>query len=198
MATTQLSPPISAHIPDELWLHILTYLAPKDIWSSARPINQQLTRICSDLLLTDEIMRKFTVGVSISLGAGTRHRWYDIRGTLTFSFQSFSKHNGQYALFGACLAHPSACYDRAMEKWKRMSADGLGERQEWRVQHGYEGDLKYVRLPKLIVAAEQDGGGVWCDWREMFDAYFGVLEGATGNDMQEEGDGTRTDASAAM
>lgn len=162
------------HLPDELWLHIVSYLEPKDIWSSARPINQQLTRICSNLLLTDEQMRKFTIGISFSLGAGAHHRWYDIRGTLTFSYHSFSKSNPQFALFSACLAHPSACYDRAIQKWKGMSSGSLGEKEMWRLQHGYEGQVKVVRLPKLVVASEEDGGGVWCDWRELFDACFGA------------------------
>ncbi|KAK4542036.1 hypothetical protein LTR36_007067 [Oleoguttula mirabilis] len=174
------------HLPDELWLHILTHLPAKDVWASARPLTPQLTRLCEELATSTNTMRNFTVGISFSLGAGARHRWYDIRGTLTFSFQRFSEYNARYVLFGACLAHPSACYGRAMEKWRGIcggggggedGAEGLGLREEWRVQYGYEGDVKVVRLPKLIVASEADGGGVWCDWRELFDAYYGVLRG---------------------
>lgn len=117
------------------------------------------------------ILEKFTVGLQFSLGSGAHHRWYDVRGTITFSFQSLHRHNPQYGEFGACLVHPHACFDRAMERWKRMSAEGLGAQNDWRVQYGYEGQLRVVKLPSLVV---KDGDGVWCDWKEMFDAYFGA------------------------
>lgn len=33
---------------------------------------------------------------------------------------------------------------------------------------GSEGQLKTVRMPKLIVSSK----GAWCDWRELLSAYF--------------------------
>ncbi|EMC91394.1 hypothetical protein BAUCODRAFT_326680 [Baudoinia panamericana UAMH 10762] len=156
------------HLPDEIWLQILNYLPPLDIWRSVHLTNTQLASAAEEAMLK-RIIESFTIGLSFSLGAGSRHRWYDIRGTITFQFKEINKHNPQYVLFGSLRVHPDHAYSRAMERWKRMSADGLGGRQEWRVQYGDEGPLKMVRLPKLIVA---DKEGIFCDWKELFDVYF--------------------------
>lgn len=63
-----------------------------------------------------------------------------------------------------------------MERWHQIAAKGVGPDVEWSVQFGYQGEVKDVRLWKLVVANAGSGGdagdGVWCDWREMLDAYF--------------------------
>jgi len=156
------------YLPDELWLRILHHVPPQDIWLGVRPINKQLAA-CAEDAVTGEPISKFTVGITLSLAAGQHHRWYDVRASITFTFKEFNERNAQYALFGNCLVHPQNCHDRTMEKWNQITAKGLGDRQEWKVQHGYEGDMRTVRLPRLVVA---DGEGVWCDWKELFDAYF--------------------------
>ena len=88
---------------------------------------------------------------------------------MTFYFLSINKHNPQYALFGACTVRPESCHQRTMEKWKQMCVDGVGTRQEWRVQCEDDGEVRIVNLPHLVVAGEE---GIWVDWREMFDVFF--------------------------
>ena len=161
------------HLPDELWLHILAYLPPADIWRTLHPLSRQLSACTEDYLVSphcSNVLSRFTVGHQFSLSSGSHHRWYDVRGTITFTFKGISKHNARYAWFGSYLVHPQRCNARAMEEWKRMSERGVSGRQEWRVQFGYDGDVRLVRLPKLVLLAGEEG--VWVDWREMFDAYF--------------------------
>lgn len=109
--------------------------------------------------------------MQFSLGTGSHHRWYDVRGNITFTFRQFNRFNDQYALFGECLVHPQGAYARAMEQWKRICVNGVGERVEWKVQEGFSGEVRAVRLPKLVI--EGEGRGLYVDWREMFDAYYG-------------------------
>lgn len=63
-----------------------------------------------------------------------------------------------------------------MEQWRQITPTGVVSNIEWAVQFGYQGEVKDVQLRKLVVANRESGRdageGVWCDWREMFDAYF--------------------------
>lgn len=158
-------------LPDELWVHILQYLSARDAWKSARLVNRQLSRIILEQLTSAKHMSRFSIDISVSLGSGSHHRWYDVRGRITFAFQHFNRHNAQYAHFGSCVVHPAGSYARAMEQWKRMCGTGMGERVEWRIQEGVDGEAKIVRLPKLVLDGE--GSGLYVDWRELFDAYYG-------------------------
>lgn len=114
-----------------------------------------------------DLISSFTVGVQFSLGSGAHHRWYDIRGSLTFSFTGLSKQDPRYGKFGACLVHPHACFGRAMQKWKEICS--AGKPQSWRVQRGLQGEMRTVRLLKVIL---DEANEVRCDWRELLDAYF--------------------------
>jgi len=134
---------------------------------------------CRALPIRKRIYKLFytqSIGLKTSLGAGTHHRWYDVRGTITFSFQHFNRHDLQYAFFGAPLVHPQSCTARAMEQWRQIAATCVGPNIEWAVQFGYQGEVKDVQLRKLVVANGESGrdagDGIWCDWREMLDAYF--------------------------
>ncbi|KAK3075706.1 hypothetical protein LTR53_000748 [Teratosphaeriaceae sp. CCFEE 6253] len=160
------------HLPEEIWLQIFTYVLPSDVWSSVRLVSKQFTLYAEDTMTRPQVIGRFTTAFRFTLGGGSHHRWYDVRPSMTFSFKEFNKHNPRYALFADCRIHPPGTYVKVMEHWKRLTANnGLGRRQEWRVQHGDEGEVRTVVLARLVVA---DGEGLWCDWRELFDAYYGL------------------------
>ncbi|KAK5705605.1 hypothetical protein LTR17_021550 [Elasticomyces elasticus] len=159
------------HLPNEIWLQILSNLPVSDIWLTIHPVSRQLAG-CAEDAIRDWHFSKFTIALSFSLAAGAHHRWYDVRSSITFTFKAFSTHNPRYALFGSCIVHPQRCFDRAMEEWKRVTGDGVRDDQEWRVQHGYRSEPRSVRLPSLGLADASQGTAIWVDWREMLDAYW--------------------------
>lgn len=149
-------------------MDILQYVEAQSLWQ-CRNVSKQLRECAEDRTLISEALKHFTVGVQFSLGSGHRHHWYDIRGTVTFSFAHLNKLNPQYALFNAPLVHPSSYFERAMDRWKPMCARGVGESQEWRVQYGFEDEVRILKLPKTVMGGDE---GIWVDWREMMNAYY--------------------------
>jgi len=159
------------YLPDELWLQIVAALRPDDLWI-LHQTSRQLQRVVEEVWQSPRgPISIFLVGPQFSLGSGSHHRWFDVRVTITFTFQSFSSGNPQYAKFGSSLVVPEGYCKPALEKWKRMCRRGIGDRQDWRVQCGYEGDLRVLKLPHLQLVGDE-GVGLWVDWREMFNIYF--------------------------
>lgn len=156
-------------LPEELRLHILSYISPSDLWLSVRHINKQYRNYAEDVA-SKQLVPKFTIGLNFTLGSGSHHRWYDIRGTVHHGFIQINKVNPQYALFEISTVLPQSCRQRVLETWKRMCATGFGPEQEWRVT--YSGTGLLMKLPRLVLSAND---GVWCDWREVLDGYFARL-----------------------
>lgn len=153
-------------LPDEIKLHILSYLSPQELWQSARNINDQW-KSYADEIATKQHIPKFTIGIHFTLGSGQTHRWYDVRGTITTSYRNINKINPQYALFQLTEALPTASESRVVEKWKQLCASGFGPEQEWRVT--FNGDGLLMKMPNLVLSADD---GIWCDWREMLEGYM--------------------------
>ncbi|EME39259.1 hypothetical protein DOTSEDRAFT_38479 [Dothistroma septosporum NZE10] len=164
-------------LPTEIWLSILQHLSPQDLYLNTLNVNKRL-RSCSDDILSNESLRNFTVSMSFGLGASTRARWYDIRGSVTMSFTSVSKRNPQYALFEKISVLPDTCHRRVQDTWNRICVAGVGSDVLWRVQLHRNAsdesattgsDVRAVKLPSLVVSEDH---GVWCDWRELMGVYF--------------------------
>jgi hypothetical protein len=153
-------------LPDEIRLHILSYVAPSDLWHSVRHVNQQYGKYAEEVASKQHVPN-FNVGLNFTLGSGSAHRWYDVRGTITTSFRYINKINSQYALFEITEVLPEASSSRVVEKWKRMCASGFGPEQEWRVT--FRGDGILMKMPNLVLSAND---GIWCDWREMMEGYI--------------------------
>ncbi|KAK3072530.1 hypothetical protein LTR53_006666 [Teratosphaeriaceae sp. CCFEE 6253] len=158
------------YLPSEVWLQVFSYCSLQDIWVTLRRLNRQLAACAEDVTIQSTLLSRFTVAIRFPLeptGTDGEPREQVTLSTITFTFRELSSYNPTYALFGSCLVHPRRHYAQATQHWEWLAANQLGE-QQWRVQHGYEGEVRIVRLPRLIVA---EGEGVWCDWRELFDAY---------------------------
>lgn len=156
-------------LPEELRLHILSYLPSSDLWLSVRHINQRYSRYADDVACKN-LVPKFTVSLRFTLGSGSSHRWYDVRGSVHQGFKEISKLNPQYALFEIVTVHPESYHDRVMQDWKRMCASGFGEAQEWLVT--FRGTGLLMKMRKHVLSAED---GIWCDWRELLDGYYARL-----------------------
>ncbi|KXT06361.1 hypothetical protein AC578_9202 [Pseudocercospora eumusae] len=154
-------------LPEELWLEILRYTSSEDLWLSIRHVNKRFQALAEDVVQS-QTTPNFTICLNYTLGSGTHHRWYDVRARVTLGFSSICKHNPQYALFDKITILPESCHERAWEKWNQISAGGLGNEVEWRIRLGTDGELKTVRMLKLVTSSK----GAWCDWRELLDAYF--------------------------
>lgn len=162
------------HLADELWLRILSQLDPKTIWTSVRHVNKQLLG-CSESHMTSlsvSVLPRFSVGIAISLGSGSRHHWYDIRATITFTFQRMHPTLPRLATFGSCLVMPNQCYEVAMKQWNHVvAAGGIGTKQEWKLQEGLD-SVKKAKLKTLVVVGVPGAAAVSCDWRELLSVYY--------------------------
>ena len=153
-------------LPEELRLLILSYLSISDLWLKARYINDRYRNYVEEVA-AKELLPKFSIDLNFTLGSGSTHRWYDIRGTVHHRFKEINRPNPQYALFEISSIWPHGSHDRVSETWKRMCASGFGPEQEWRVT--FKGTGLLMKMPKLVLA---DQDGLWCDWQEMLDGYL--------------------------
>ncbi len=119
-------------LPEELLLHILSYLSPVDLIYNIRHVSHRYLHLSDEVASTQHIPN-FSIGLNFTLSSGSHHRWYDVRGTITTTFRHISKTHPQYALFEVTDVLPKANQARVTEKWKQLSAQGFGVGQEWRV-----------------------------------------------------------------
>ena len=166
MASTTQQEPASPllHLPDEIWLEILGHLDYLTLWQT-RAISTKL-RTESERLAVATLLPNISMALTYTLSSGTRHRWYDVRATITFAFSSVNKHNLDFALFGIARIHPTNFHDRALKKWLPMCSRGLSPALEWQVS---DSATTYgMRLSKVVGAQD---GALWCDWRELITAW---------------------------
>ena len=170
MSATHLDIPITPlpHLPPELWLHILTHLPLTTLWTTLRPVHPIFkSEIESHFLRTH--LPDFTLFKTFSLASGTRHRWYDVRATVTLGYSGVveqeRKGEREWVLFEVKGFTPPNYGERAGEKWRGLCAGGgLGRGMEWQVE--FEGNVAGVRLESVLPDEGQEGR-VWVDWREV-------------------------------
>lgn len=153
-------------LPDELWLQILTHLPYHVLWTTIRAVHPKL-RTEAEKLTTIHLLPTFTLALPFTLGSGSRHRWYDVRATITLSFSSIDKHNQDFALFAVTGVHPPNYTERALERWRPMCVQGVGAGLEWQVSS--ERVTYGIKLEKIVSAED---GGLWCDWRELLNGWI--------------------------
>lgn len=156
-------------LPEELRLHILSFLPHSDLWLSVRHVNSRYRSYAEDVACK-KLIPKFTIGMNFSLSPGAHHRWYGVWGTVHHGFKEINARNPQFALFETISVDPKTCQERVLETWKRMCASGFGPEQLWRVYLYPTGLL--MEVPTLVLS---ETGGVWCDWRELLDGYYARL-----------------------
>lgn len=154
-------------LPIELWLEVLKYVDPSDLWLSARSVSRNFRTYAEDVAAA-QLIQRFSISLKFTLGSSNRRHWYDSRGSVRFQFKKISKHNPQYAEFDAINVLPEACSQQAWEKWNRICVDGIGPHNSWRVKIDDDEDVDAC-LPKLIISQKH---GIWCDWREMLNVYY--------------------------
>lgn len=169
------------YLPDEIWLRVLAHLNWPSLWQM-RTVHPKL-RVEAEKLATSNLLPIISLAVTYTLGSGTRHRWYDVRATLSFSFESINKHNPHFALFKVATVHPPNFSDRALEKWRPMCARGLDPALEWQIN--LDRDVYITTLNKLVATED---GSLWCDWRDLLTALIRKQVSRKGR-LGESGDG---------
>lgn len=61
-------------LPEELYLHIFTFVEPQDLWLSIRLVSRSFNRMIESHIKTDTLL-KFVIGINYTLGSGTTHHW---------------------------------------------------------------------------------------------------------------------------
>ena len=169
--------PLSS-FPEELLLHIFTYIQPSDLWLSTRLASKSFNRIISSHLQT-AILPHFKISISYNLG---EQRWYDVRTRVFLSYISISKSKSHQALFGNFEVHPEPYTNRAIEKWERLAIQGFNPEltTEWTVQLRIGNprlcDMHQISLRKTYLTEE----GALCNWRELLTGYFHEVAKSSG------------------
>lgn len=129
------------HLPNEIWLEIITSCDPRDLWLSVRTSNRQLSD-CVEQYVKDEVLPQITMTLHFALPS------YDIRQPMrgmaifhhTKCIQS-DRHTGSQDRVSYCLSRtePEHYLERFLDRWEGMreKADGsLGDSLLWDVQLG--------------------------------------------------------------
>ncbi|KAF2774187.1 hypothetical protein EJ03DRAFT_1928 [Teratosphaeria nubilosa] len=173
------------YLPDELWLHILSFVPPAVIWTNCLLINRQLYRL-GQTYAKDELLPRFRLSRTMSLASGSHHRWYDLWGTITFHIptlqsctKSCSGSASGYVLFSEYSASPVKLQERVLLKWRSMavqSPNAKARPREWKVQFGDE-DVNVRTLTTVDVLGDSDGAEIRVNWRELLSQYWGWRKG---------------------
>nr|POE63437.1 hypothetical protein CFP56_04340 [Quercus suber] len=156
------------HLPNEIWIQVLHHLSLQDLWLNTRLLNRQW-RVYVEIHSLQDLVPGFLVGVSLSLGSGAHHRWYDIRATLRFSYMGISDEHPLCAKFGMCSVQPKHQTSRSLKVWQKMCQAGLSRKQEWRLQYGDEGELRKTRLPDVTLGEDNT---LYIGWKKLLTAYL--------------------------
>ncbi|USW57706.1 Putative F-box domain-containing protein [Septoria linicola] len=144
------------NLPEELLLHIFTFVEPQELWLSIRGVSKLFSRIIESHLKTSAAPY-FVIGVNYTLGAGAHHRWYDVRASVFLSYNSIDRENDDLAFFDKMTVHPEPYYDRAIKKWKEIAATGTDPETMWRVQlrngNPRTCEMRFIKVPSTL--AEQ-------------------------------------------
>ncbi|EMF10059.1 uncharacterized protein SEPMUDRAFT_26317, partial [Sphaerulina musiva SO2202] len=159
---------VTPALPEEIYVHIFSYIDPADLWLSTRLASKTFNRIIESHLQLS-ILPFFQISISYNLGGS---RWYDVRTRVFLSYNALDQSRPQYALFDKFEIHPEPYHGRALEKWKRIAEEGVDPETKWMVQLRMGNprlcDMQNVKLSRTILSAE----GALCDWKELFSAYF--------------------------
>lgn len=187
-----MSRTVTPALPEEIYVHIFSYIDPADLWLSTRLASKTFNRIIESHLQLS-ILPFFQISISYNLGGA---RWYDdtrcfkpfffyptmlrtyyiprydVRTRVFLSYNALDQSRPQYALFDKFEIHPEPYHGRALEKWKRIAEEGVDPETKWMVQLRMGNprlcDMQNVKLSRTILLAE----GALCDWKELFSAYF--------------------------
>lgn len=161
----------SASIPTELWLMIFQRVPDADLWLNVRKTCRRF-RACADDIGKEQLLPGFTLQMNYTLGSGSHHRWYDVRGGVRLQFAALSTLNPQYAEFDIAAFTPERCQEKALAKWHSICVHGIGPSHVWRVTKADGGEVR-ARLSTIVVSGKH---GIWCDWREMLVTYYSPCE----------------------
>lgn len=173
------------HLPPELWLHILTFLPLPTLFLILRQVHPLLKSEIETHTLASQLPA-FTLSHTFSLTSGQRHRWYDVRATVTLVWAgrlsedgNVGDGGGKWALLELRGFTPQNYTDRACAKWKAFcGGGGVGAGLEWQAE--FEGQMGVVRLGDVIAEEGEHGEVmVWVDWREVVGRWMRGMEART-------------------
>ncbi|KAF1824122.1 uncharacterized protein K489DRAFT_378525 [Dissoconium aciculare CBS 342.82] len=161
---------VPSRLPVELWLQIFEHVEPSDLWLSVRRVNRTF-RMCAEDIAKAHIIHRISLSMNLSLGSGTHHRWYDVRGSVRLAFKAISQQNPQYAEFEITAFLPVGFSQSAEEKWNRMCAKDTGGDTPWNVKLDGGSPIAML-LPDSTISREQ---GLCCNWKSMLSGYLARL-----------------------
>jgi hypothetical protein len=158
-------------LPVELWLRIFEDVGDPDLWLSVRNVSR-IFRGCVEDIAKTQIIRCFSISTTVSLGSGTQHRWYDVRGTIKLDFKEVLQHSPQLADFEIAAFRPDVFAQRVAEEWNRICANGIDQGLIWNItMTDGTGAAMPVSgsIPDCVVSKDHN---LRCDWRLLLCSYF--------------------------
>lgn len=153
-------------LPTELWLQILADVDVHDLWQNVRQTSTQLQHY-ADEVVRSTILPHTRLVTSLSLGAGSSHRWYDTTGTIHCSFISLDRGSeGERVVWRIVDITPATWSERALARWSGVvGKPGLPVTDIF--VNGQ--DVKLGRFRPGLLREEERDRTVSCDWRKVLD-----------------------------
>ncbi|KAK6391672.1 hypothetical protein LTR65_004166 [Meristemomyces frigidus] len=165
------------YLPNEIWLDIVAYCDPRDLWLSLRPSNRQLSD-CVEQYFRDELLPQTVISLPIALPT------YDIRqpmrGKAVFQYTECARGEGQSKdRVSYCFSKTEPWHYQAqfLDRWQGMreKADGrLVDKLRWDIQlidKTVTVGLKEARID-AAQAVEAEAAPLSFEWKSNMTRFF--------------------------
>ena len=162
------------HLPNELWLHILTYCSPSDQWLGLRLTSHQL-KACVEQHFEREVLPSLEISMPVALPT------YDMRNPLRgkATFQPVSPRAGrEHSRMHLQLTstEPDYYHEHFLGRWSGMRSDTengtLSESVKWDVQLGSLSNRMRLRDARAEIIAKAEEARVSFEWMGTMTGFF--------------------------
>jgi hypothetical protein len=168
---------MATSLPNELWLHILTFCDCEEVWMLVRPVHQQLKE-CVEQHVYSTILPQMEVTLPVALPA------YEIRQRVEGKC-IFTHHAGPNTIPAAIQSMPDVvAFQQSQEpyalpsdflsRWKSMQQSGRLHGLNWDVTLGDKSHRMPLRQPSVTMQRPSEDSQVvlMFEWTSTMTAYY--------------------------
>lgn len=162
------------YLPAEVWMQIVSYASPRDLWINLRKTNSQLRR-CVDQHFIDSIISELSLVLAFGLPC------YDarnpLRGKAVFYPAEIKSADPDRVTFSMAAVEPAHYEDQFLVRWDRLRESNCGSLPsslEWSMCLNGRTSTVRVKNPEAAAQVERtmEGSIVSFEWRHTLGSYF--------------------------
>jgi hypothetical protein len=163
------------HLPEEVWVEILSYVDPCTLWWSVQHVNKSFRSRTHDLALK-KLVPKFKL---VCTFPGRRSpRWRD-ECRFFFQYETINKNEPQYAYYKVLSSVRTSPIVNVSDLLNDLKDPNISCDETWAVCFRRKIGTGGIRKKGIVDCYNgpldvivSDVGGVWCDWKGALDTYF--------------------------